>query len=293
MRRWLKRIVIVLAVFVPLLSAFYFYAQWQGERELRAVIAELDAQDEPWRWDDLLAARPTGPEDEHVRALLNRVSAATANKWTSRNIVKINTTNPPNMYFPPEVADIVAKEFKALEETIDDARTILSLRSGRYIVRHNARVFQPSADDPFEANRLVEVLQLAAMWHAHQGDLDKAIEDCEAIQHASQILRDEPELRAQLSRLGMRAVGLNTLERVMAQGTARPDELKQMQGTLEKSGIESAMILGMRGERAFAHRIYEALAAGEITLAQFRGPLAASSSLRDTAAEMRLRWNLK
>ena len=70
MRRWTKRILIVLAVFVLPVVAFYFYASWQGERELRAVLAQLDADEAPWRWEDLIAARPKLAEHEDARAVV-------------------------------------------------------------------------------------------------------------------------------------------------------------------------------------------------------------------------------
>jgi hypothetical protein len=290
MRRWLKRVLIVLAVIVPLIAVFYFYAQWQGDRDLRAVIAELDAQGEPWRLDDLLVARPTGPEDEKVHALVDRVIAVARKHWKSKHMER---SIPPNVFFPPDVGEVVAKDFSALERTIAEARSITSMPSGRYVVRYGAKVLKPPADRVIQFISFTELLQLAAMGHARQGDLDEAIQDCRAIQHASQILQNEPELLAQLVRLAMHAGGLDSLEHVQAQGTASPELLKQLQGALEKSGIECAMIMGVRGERAGMHRIYEAVSAGELALADFKGPSGNSTSLRDSLTDLYLRWNLK
>src|SRR6266496_1498009 len=234
MRRWLKRIFFVLAVFVPILAAFYFYAQWQGDRELRGVIAELDAQGEPWRWDDLLAARPKGPEDEKVRALINQVVFVARRGWKSKNIQR---SIPPNAFFSPEVGAVLAKDFKALEQTIAEARTTLNMPSGRYVVQHGAKVLQPPGDNVLDVLHVSELLQLAAMWHARQGDLDLAIEDCQATQHASRILQDEPELLGQLVRVAMQTIAIETLEHVLAQGIAPSQELRQLQEALEQSGI--------------------------------------------------------
>ena len=46
-RRWLGRGLIVLLIFLLAPVAFYFYLTWQGERELRAVLDDLDANAAP------------------------------------------------------------------------------------------------------------------------------------------------------------------------------------------------------------------------------------------------------
>ena len=57
MRRWLKRGIVLVLIFVGLPFAIYSYLSWQSARELHAIFAELDAKDALWRWHDLLAAK--------------------------------------------------------------------------------------------------------------------------------------------------------------------------------------------------------------------------------------------
>src|SRR5437762_772973 len=75
MRRWLKRILIPLAILITLPVGFYFYAQWQGERDLQAALAELDASGEEWRWEEIALNRPPLSEGNDANALLARVFA--------------------------------------------------------------------------------------------------------------------------------------------------------------------------------------------------------------------------
>ena len=106
MRRWTKRILIVLAVsvlpsvaaalivlalfslptavvglavaaiIVLLLAQFYSFSYYacrqseRGERELSSLIAELDALGKPWRWHELVAAQPASPDSDKARALI-------------------------------------------------------------------------------------------------------------------------------------------------------------------------------------------------------------------------------
>src|SRR6266568_2796464 len=109
MRRWLKRIVIVLAVFVLPPVAFYYYSVWQGERELRAAIAELDAQGEPWRWDDLLAARPELAEEDDVRELIASVCRPMVNRF-NKILTQTADDLPPNFLMSEHDLEIYREE---------------------------------------------------------------------------------------------------------------------------------------------------------------------------------------
>src|SRR5437588_8161527 len=73
-RRWL----IVLSGLLILLTipvAGFFYLAWQRDRELDAAIAEVDATDPDWRWDDLMAKRPEVPDAENPTLLAMKVDA--------------------------------------------------------------------------------------------------------------------------------------------------------------------------------------------------------------------------
>src|SRR5687767_15970366 len=121
MRRWLKRIIIVLAAFGVPTAAFYFYVTWQGQRELRAVLDELDANEAPWRWDDLLAARaPLAPEDD-VRTLVVSVRAQMPAGFGAK--LSLGDVRP-NVLLLPEEADLYCKEVETLDAVLQEARKV-------------------------------------------------------------------------------------------------------------------------------------------------------------------------
>src|SRR6266496_5645079 len=193
MRRWLKRILIVLAVFVLPPVAFYFYATWQGERELRAAIAGLDAQGEPWRWEDLMAAQPELADEDDVHGLIASVHRQTKNKFDK-------VYNETLLYLPPNVLmsehdlEIYRATIPAAEIPLAEARKLADMPRGR--IRAPSPWFVESYSVASERN--IEVvgtvrlgLQFSAAWHAHLGDLDTALVDCLAMLRVSYALQDE------------------------------------------------------------------------------------------------------
>src|SRR5262245_26430148 len=102
MRRWSKRILIVLVVFLLPPVAFYFYTRWQGERELRAVIAELDANESPWRWEDIIAARPKLDEKTDARAVVLNAQKLASGFFGQFSVWEKVYDRPPNALIPPE-----------------------------------------------------------------------------------------------------------------------------------------------------------------------------------------------
>src|SRR6059036_668699 len=104
MRRWIKRILIVLAVLVVPVAGFYFYARWQGERELRAAIEELDAAGEPWRFDELLATQPKVADKDDVRAFFLQVRSQAPSGIFMRKVFEEALDRPSNAVIPPDIA---------------------------------------------------------------------------------------------------------------------------------------------------------------------------------------------
>jgi len=126
MRRWLKRIGIVLAVFVLPLVAFYFYATWQGERELRAAIAELDAQGEPWRVEDLQNAQPALADKDNVRGMMLALRSHVLRQFTPglaySKAVEKALDRPTHAVIPPEDAAAFDEEMQKIAGALAEAR---------------------------------------------------------------------------------------------------------------------------------------------------------------------------
>lgn len=257
LRRWLKRMVIVLALFIVLPVGFYFYATWQGERELRAVLDELDANDAPWRWDDLLAARAPVAAEDDVRAIVLAVHAKV------RGLApKIDTqlNRRPNLLLGPEDAEPFSKEVAPLEVVLQQARKVAGVSKARFHVAWSKDPLGANLDDVQKAREFIYRLHVDAFHQAHHGDLESAMENCLAMQRLSQALQDEPGLITHLVRIAIQTIGLTSLERVLGHGQPSLEQLERLQRAWEGFDGERGLMSAFRGERAYSHWLFEAIA---------------------------------
>ncbi|MCI0682651.1 MAG: hypothetical protein L0Y71_11145 [Gemmataceae bacterium] len=289
-RRWSKRIAIVLAVFGLPIVAFYYYAAWQGERELRAVLAELDANETPWRWDDLLAASGKVAAADDVRAIVLSVHAQLPRGFA----VKVATSGKdlrPNLLMWPEEAESYSNEVASLEAALTEARQVARMPKGRLQVPWGTDLLGPSPDDVQKARMFAHVLHIDACRQAHHGDLERALEDCLAIQRISQALEEEFGMMTQLVRIALQAISLTCLERVLGHGQPPPEQLERVQNAWEQFDRERALANALRGERAFLHWLFERIAERKVAI-QDIFPLP-NSGLQQAFTDIYLRTNLK
>lgn len=269
MRRWLKRIVIVFAVFGLPTAAFYFYVTWQGDRELRAVLEELDATEAPWRWDDLLAARaPVAAEDDGRALVLNvrsQMPAGFARKVNSNRALR------PNLLLWPEEAELYSKEVTPLEAVLPEARKVAQMPKGRFHVRWTKDLLGSDLDDVQKAREIIYLLHIDAYRQAHHGDLEIAMEDCLAMQRISQALQDELGIMPHFARLAFQHIGLASLQRVLGHGQPSLEQLERLQHAWEQFNREQALVNAVRGQRAYSHRLFEAIAERKVAFQDATG----------------------
>jgi hypothetical protein len=282
MRRWIKRILIVLAVFLLPPVGFYFYVTWQGERELRAVMAELDANESPWRWEDIIAARPKLDEKTDARAVVLNARQLAPGFFGRFSIWEKVYDRPPNALIPPEDFEPFDALIKEVQPGLTEARKLAAMPGARFQLAWPENLLSTSFDDVQKAREFIALLRSAAAWHAQIGDIDAAMEDCLAMQRVCQSLEDEPTMIVHLVRIALQAISTHALERVLAQGQPSPKQanrvpadgqgsittLEKLQRAWEQFDRERAIVMCVRGERAYTHRWFEALTDGKASIQQ-------------------------
>jgi len=292
MRRWLKRIIITLVIVSIPVAAFWFYAAWQGERELRAAIAELDESGEPWRLEDLLAARPKLAGQDDVRELIASVCGQTANPLKKTLIKTGWDPVPPNVLMSEHDLEIYREEIPAAEIALADARKLADIPNARVQLPWPSDLSLPNFDDLSKATVIRELLRCSAYWHSQLGDLDTAIKDCLAMQRLTQALQNELPLTAQLVRIALQAHSVNTAERVLAQGQPTAQQLERLQMAWEQFDTRHALRQGFVGERAIYHRYFEHLETGQTRWAELAGRKD-GGSVGERVSDWSLRVNVK
>lgn len=260
MRRWLNRILIVLAVFVLPPVAFYFYSVWQGERELRAAIEELDAAGEPWRWEDLMAARPALADEDDVRELIDSVCRQAESGFTKVLNHTSSLDLPPNFLMSEHDVEIFREAIAPVDAPLAEARKLADMPRSRIPLLPSFADSSGAFDRNFQNVRvLASRLQCAAAWHAYHGDLDTATVDCLAMIRASHALQDELTLMPHLLRGVIQSIAHWNLQRVLAHGQPWPARLRQFQEVLEHFNSQRAILNAYRGERASVGPVYDSL----------------------------------
>jgi hypothetical protein len=117
----------------------------------------------------------------------------------------------------------------------------------------------------------VFLLRCAAARDAHDGDLDRAAEDCFAMLRACRALEDEVTMFPHLTRMSVESMSVASLQRLLAQGQPPPQRLVRLQDGLEQLNRKGALVNALRGERAWTHEWFEGLATGTISVEEAFG----------------------
>ena len=295
MGRWRRRILIVLLAFVLAPVAFYFYIAWQGERELRAVLAELDAHESPWRVEDLEAARKHSPGLEDVRPLIAKIHSQMPSSFGNKIYSAARARIHPHVLLSADDYEVHLEELAPVQEALLEARKLAGMPHGRLHVPWGKDFLTWKMEEIQHTRMVANLLQTSAVRYAHQGDLDLAMEDCLAGQRTAQLLQDEHLLVAQLVRMAVQAIALWSLEITLGHGQPSPEQLARLQKAWEEFDTEAALKNGYVGERAGCHRMFEEIAAGKISLNDMIGAPkgVGGPTLLDRGAELYLRSNLK
>ncbi len=266
MRRWLKRILIPLAILIALPVGFYFYAQWRGERELQAAIAELDAEG-PWRWEDIVLARPPLPEKDDIKAAIKKARSLTPGTfWSNHQVREKILELAPSAQISRDDWNVFDGQMQTFNEALAECAVLRQNPDGRCRIPWAAAPHLTYYDQAQTVRELASLLQASAYWHAQLGDLDAALDDCLATLRAGRALQDEPGFIPQVVRIAIESLAIAAAQRVIAQGQPSSPNLERLQRGLSDFDAHAAMVNAIRGERAAVVGFYRALAEEQVKL---------------------------
>jgi hypothetical protein len=270
-RRWLRRLLVILLIFVGLPAGYYFYARWSLHVETERAIAETDQLDPHWRFEDMEADRKTIPDEENsyvqvveVIRLLGRGGAGTpgANKHHPQVFGEL----PPTAELNAQQIEIIRDAFEKSAAALVEARKLKDFPRGRFPIVWDRSGIWVLLPDHQEVRYIVDLLHHDAMLKAHFGDPDDALESCQALLNAARSLENDPFVISMYIHIACDAILVYALERILAQGYPKDEPLKQMQERLrtERDELPSDWIASVRGERAESYRFFEPLLSGRL-----------------------------
>jgi hypothetical protein len=280
--RWLRNIAVILLLLGAGLAAVYYLLRQASDRELAAVMAELDQQDPGWRLEEIEARRVSLPPEQNSAVRIQAVKRLLPNPWPARNTPAADAE--PEAESPaaidervgavePEVqlSAALTRDLRAalqnVARAVAQARPLAEMPRGRFAVTW-AKDGISTVLTCQDARAAANLLRLDAALLAQDGDPDKALASVRGILNAGRAVGDEPTLIPQFVHIALQAVAVCGLERTLAQGEPSEAALQAVQELLEKEAAEPLLLYGVRGERAVNHRTLQWMEDGGGSLSQ-------------------------
>lgn len=292
MKRRLKRVAFVglaVAALAALVGLGWVAVVRSSDRgRLQAILDHLDATDPGWRLEHLLAAREAAfPPDDRNPVLVTQAAKGQTprafNDWQLR--VQERHADDGGDWLPdPElnrlpwdedIADAACTRYEC-RDVITVARRLRNLTApGGVRLTISPDVIGTLLPHVQNVREVAALLQLDALAAALEDDPNQAVESAHAGLNARHAIGDEPFLISQLVRTATDAIAARTAEWVLAWGEPTAG-LAELQAAFAEEAEVPRFLIGIRGERAMANRLFENMSNGTVK----PGPLIAALGSR-------------
>ena len=284
--RWLKHLVICLAVIVAVLLVVMVVVRYvlllNARKRTEEIIARLDRDDPGWRLDEIEAGRKVIPDAGNSAIPLMAAARLLPPNWPQRvatkspsgpgreeadrgrviaSVLESDWTDNPS----EEQITAVRAELDALAPALTEARKVVDMPEGRYAVAYALDPLSTLLPDEQNARNSARLLKLDSILRVHDGDIDGSIASCRGILNVGRSIGDEPFAITQLLRIAVETVSVRSIEHVLACGEPSEVSLASMQGALEVEESQPMLLPALRGERAILNDLYSRLASRELT----------------------------
>jgi hypothetical protein len=281
-RKWLLRVGITFLVLLLVAAAFYAYWRHQVNQNLDDVVAALDRHEPGWRWDDILAARPTIPDESNGALRVLNAGKSIPSPWHTLDLDNALTDTQPNTRLTEDQLSLLNAHFEEAEAALPIARDMAHYSTGRFEVHWTRDVISTRLEHLDAVRGTARLLELDAMRRAQQNDLDGALVDCLAIVNAGRSIGDEPTVMSQLTRLSCLKKAWTQIERTLGKGQAsRKDHLRALQEALQSDLDEPLLYIATKGDRAMLDEGVKAVERGDVLLEDLGEPRKSSRGLLD------------
>ncbi len=255
---WRRRLIVGVLLLLVLGVGYVLWWYQSSLKRLERAMADADRLDPGWRFEELQAKRAAIPDDQNSALVVLSIgnSFAKLGPWSTDEAQQLLESRTPPVQLSAEQTNVLRGEFEGAAVGLTRARRLLNLPRGRFPVAFSGEQVAP-------VRGTIRLLEFDATLRAQDGDIDGALQSCRAMMNAARSLGDEPTAIAVLVRIALRAVALQHVERVLAQGQASETELLAMQRLLEEEAREPLLLTIARGERARCHEIMRAVKAGQ------------------------------
>lgn len=254
-----------LTAFVALVVAVYTTLFFRGRLALNGALAKLDRDDPGWRMADLEATRPKLPDDRNSAVTLGRIRAMTPQGFPNSDDDKALSELTPNVVLTAEQLAALGRLTNLDPAIVGLLRQLSEQPQGHFDLNWSNGVSGMSLDIMQTVRGSANLIRYSLEVRLAAGDAAGAIQLLKALANTASSISDEPTLIAQLVRMSVHAVRINSLERAIAMTEFSGDDLRSIQADLESIDREPLLTRVIRGERAFIHETLNLVASGSPT----------------------------
>lgn len=272
-----KRLVSWLLFLLPLAAvvAWYGYSHLSATKALEEAIANADRLDPGWRFQELENKRAVIPDQENSTGVIREVNTRLPHNWLSQEIYQSMYQNlqelPPEKQLSDDQTQKIIKNFERIEWPLVLARRVADMPHGRAPIQFSPDGLWIQLVDTQDARNFVNLLWYDTLLRAQEGDADGALDSCRGIINSGRSIGDEPSLVSALVRIAIRSVGIQNIERSLAQSEPSDYAMQVLQSLLKDEEKVPLLLIGMRGERAICDRLMANLQDGKMQFDKQRG----------------------
>jgi hypothetical protein len=250
------RLAVVTLIAILLFLMLMLYLNYRDQQRLADAIAEADRLDPGWRFNEMLAARPPPSEEENGARRLMAAFEAPHNTIDWSAVEYLSGLRPP-FAMSQEKSELLRKGLTAARQSLTEARSMADYPRGRFLIRRNGNPLRDALPIG-ESFGVTNLLQYDVFLRAEDGDMAGALASCCAMIHGSRYVGEEPSSFAvQYARMSCQTCTLWCIERVLAQGQPREQDLQKLQDLLREEESQPLFRRQARGERAAWDRVFE------------------------------------
>ncbi len=248
----------------------------EGKKELAAVIAETDALDPRWRWEEIQEDLPPISDAENSMRIINQ-AVDLLKGWNVSSFVLGNGNAlhedleewPPNRQLDEERLSLIRDVLKERSGALTLAKSLKDYPRGQTVIRLSPLFLDTSLKHAQDCRLLISLLELDIERLLNEGRTKEAASDIHAVLHSGTGLRQDPFLISQLVRMSARSHTVLRIERLLGMAENYADDLESLMAHVKAELDEDLMVVAIRGERAGWHLHMENLESGRVSLADF------------------------
>lgn len=273
---WRRWVLLILGLSVASLVAVVVFQRVQARNRLQAILADLDATDPRWRLRDIDADRAEVPDAENSALLIATAGKLLPRGWEDTfpaldaHLLRL----PPQQRLPEEDKNKVRLAVAAALPALHAAVPLAERPRGRHPIQYHRIIIATNYHTQPLVVPLGQAFRLAAIERAEEGAISEALRHCHAALNAARSIGDEPVAITQLIRQRTAQSTCRAIERVLAHGVARAEELKRLEEALLEEDRFDGLLLTTRAERGSAYLMFDVLESGEVPVsAMLEGPM--------------------